>query len=479
MYFYRVSATNPHGTTHSATGTFTTKVETDGTAPAVSDPGAGELTAQTAKITVSINPHGRSTSFIVEYGTTDALSKSTSAVDVGDGSELVAASTTLTGLLYGTEYHFRVTATNSGGTTSTSVYRFNTGSATVSAVADVAYTVPGRAVTIPVLANDVSNINDPLLLVSVTNPAFGSVRRNENGTITYTPSAKFTVRDAFRYVVSDQRGNATSTIVDIANTHVSAAGRYASLLGETDGDFSHTGALGVYIGATGVLTGQLSFAGVDYSFRSTLQHDGSSVAIIRRPGESPAVITLHVALAERTMSGNVTLGAVTEAFTSKAALHQREYNTPLTGRYTLLLPYEDDALPKVHGIGAATMNVSELGVVRVAGRTAAGAPFSAVSQVRGDNRFALYSVVTTPRRTSLHGWLEFRQRPGVGDLDGQLGWSAQASGSAVVSSTVIGSAYVPPVSGSLALPFLPGIPTRASISGTARSISRPPRPASR
>ncbi len=457
-YYYRVSATNAGGATASVIDVFTT--QTNAAPPAVSAVNVDQITATSARVSASINPKGSATSVVVEYGATSALGQSTAAADIGSGSSAIPGAFTLGGLTPETRYYYRFKATSFVGTTASALETFKTvapATGSLSANSDVAFTVPGRSVTCPVLANDSSSTGDALQLVSVSKPSAGSVRLNQNGTLTYTPGAKFSSLDTFAYKVADQHGNSQVATVAIYNASFSAAGRFASLLGDMNGDFTQTGAIQVSIAATGVITGKLSLAGTSYSFRSRMNADGSAVAIVPRPGTSPVVITMLVDLFERSMTGSVTAGAVTVAFTGYRAPFRTLNNAaPMRGRYTLLLPYDDAALPQVKGVGAATMNVSAAGEVRIVGRTAAGAPFSASSDLLADGRFPLYSVVTAPRRTSFHGWMKFRHVEGTCDLDGQLGWSAAAAGNAVVTSTLIGSAYVPPVGSHLALPFPAG-----------------------
>jgi hypothetical protein len=79
------------------------------------------------------------------------------------------------------------------------------------AVADVATTNQGQATTIDVLANDTDvNLGDTLTVESFSDPANGSVTRNQDGTLSYTPDAGYSGLDNFTYVVSDGKGG-TST----------------------------------------------------------------------------------------------------------------------------------------------------------------------------------------------------------------------------------------------------------------------------
>lgn len=85
------------------------------------------------------------------------------------------------------------------------------------AVADFVTAVQGQSTIISVLAND----SDPdgaatLSVVSVTQPANGTVVLNTNGTVTYSVSAPFLGLTTFTYTVSDGTDSATATVtVDV------------------------------------------------------------------------------------------------------------------------------------------------------------------------------------------------------------------------------------------------------------------------
>ncbi|HAT87847.1 MAG TPA: hypothetical protein DCS30_19080, partial [Rhizobiales bacterium] len=76
------------------------------------------------------------------------------------------------------------------------------------------------ALTLDVLANDSDPDGDILSIASVTNPANGSVRIDNNGTandtsddkIVYTPNSGFVGEDSFTYVLSDGKKTTTATV---------------------------------------------------------------------------------------------------------------------------------------------------------------------------------------------------------------------------------------------------------------------------
>jgi hypothetical protein len=84
----------------------------------VTAPGASASAATTATVGGSVDPHGSAVSDChVEYSTDMSYTyKSACAPDPGAGSGAVAVSAALTDLQPGTTYHFRLVATNAGGT---------------------------------------------------------------------------------------------------------------------------------------------------------------------------------------------------------------------------------------------------------------------------------------------------------------------------------------------------------------------------
>jgi hypothetical protein len=95
-------------------------------APSIGGPsvgrGANNTYTQSARsidatLTGGIYPNGVQTTWWVEYGTSASYGQQTSTSDVGAGQTLVSLTSTLTGLLSSTTYHYRFVASNSDGTT--------------------------------------------------------------------------------------------------------------------------------------------------------------------------------------------------------------------------------------------------------------------------------------------------------------------------------------------------------------------------
>jgi alpha-tubulin suppressor-like RCC1 family protein len=86
-------------------------------APTVSTLAATAVTTTTATLNSTVNPNGYAASAAFQSGTTTAYGTSTDvALMPNNGTTPQTVSTTLSGLLPATTYHFRATATNAGGT---------------------------------------------------------------------------------------------------------------------------------------------------------------------------------------------------------------------------------------------------------------------------------------------------------------------------------------------------------------------------
>jgi hypothetical protein len=126
-YHYRLIASGPGGTNIASSDmTFTTLPVPVPTVTTGASEGVG---VSTATLTGTVDPHGWDTSYLFEYGTSTAYGQSwpTVQVDMGalEGPQPVVVS--VPELLPGTTYHYRLIATNGGGTTYGPDMTFTTG----------------------------------------------------------------------------------------------------------------------------------------------------------------------------------------------------------------------------------------------------------------------------------------------------------------------------------------------------------------
>lgn len=88
-----------------------------GSSPTVATGGHSHVTDNTAVLSGTVNPNGSTTTYYFQWGLTTAYGVDSVAHKAGQGTKPVSVSTTATGLIPGTVYHYRLVATNGAGTT--------------------------------------------------------------------------------------------------------------------------------------------------------------------------------------------------------------------------------------------------------------------------------------------------------------------------------------------------------------------------
>ncbi len=123
-YHFRISATNPGGTSKGSDQAFTTLPD----APTVVTGTASALTQTSATLNATVNPNGGEVGECkLEYGPTEAYGSSAPCTpSPGSGTSPVAVSASVAGLAAHTAYHFRISASNVGGTGTGSDRTFTT-----------------------------------------------------------------------------------------------------------------------------------------------------------------------------------------------------------------------------------------------------------------------------------------------------------------------------------------------------------------
>lgn len=94
--------------------------------PSASTGGALALTYSSGTLTATVNPHGVETTYYFQYGPTTAYGAQTPTASVGSGTDGVHLEQVISGLQVGNEYHYRVVAVSSAGTTTGQDRVFNT-----------------------------------------------------------------------------------------------------------------------------------------------------------------------------------------------------------------------------------------------------------------------------------------------------------------------------------------------------------------
>jgi hypothetical protein len=124
-YHYRLVATNADGAvTPGADHTLHTAQPLG--PPGATTGSARSVTATRARLTATVDPNGRATTYHFEYGTTTGYGKHTGEASAGSGQSGRSVSATISGLAANTRYHYRVVATNAAGVSRGSDRTFTT-----------------------------------------------------------------------------------------------------------------------------------------------------------------------------------------------------------------------------------------------------------------------------------------------------------------------------------------------------------------
>jgi phosphodiesterase/alkaline phosphatase D-like protein len=113
LYHFRVVASNGAGTTMGSDRTFTTLTATG--PPVVITNAATNVATSSATLNGSLDPHGLTTNVFFRYGTTTSYGSAT-PMQSQTGNTYRNITANINGLTPHTTYHFRMEATNAGGT---------------------------------------------------------------------------------------------------------------------------------------------------------------------------------------------------------------------------------------------------------------------------------------------------------------------------------------------------------------------------
>jgi len=131
-YHYRLVATTPAGIWFGEDVVFVAGQANGGTgvpsgAPVATTGGVADLSTGSVNLLGTVNPRGGTSFARFDYGLTNTYGSSTVAKGIGNGSDAVTVLGSVTGLLPGRTYHYRIVASNSLGTTNGGDQTFTTG----------------------------------------------------------------------------------------------------------------------------------------------------------------------------------------------------------------------------------------------------------------------------------------------------------------------------------------------------------------
>ncbi|MEQ1862581.1 MAG: HYR domain-containing protein [Chthoniobacteraceae bacterium] len=206
-----------------------------GVAPTVTLAAATGITAAGATLHGTVNPGGLATTAQFQYGiATNYGTAAAVTLSPADGTSDQTVSAVLTGLAAHTEYHFRLTATNSAGTANSADGTFMTTNTPPSApdAAVSATTGDQQTITLPFPATDADG--DAVTMTSVTPGAHLTVNSTSGAEVTFTPAADYAGPATLDYEVSDGFGgtDAGTIAVTISDNDAPVIASHAEVIAE-------------------------------------------------------------------------------------------------------------------------------------------------------------------------------------------------------------------------------------------------------
>ena len=167
----------------------------------------------------SVNAQGSTTVVSFEYGLTNSYGTTVvPAPDTASGTTTTSISATISGLLSGTTYHYRIVATSAGGTVKGEDMTFTTNRPPT--FSGYAFSTPYQTAASVSLRKLLAKGADPdgdLLTVTAAGPAsnMGGTVALQPTAILYTPPASFSGIDTFALTLSDGRGGTVNGTVTV------------------------------------------------------------------------------------------------------------------------------------------------------------------------------------------------------------------------------------------------------------------------
>jgi uncharacterized protein (TIGR02145 family) len=233
IYHYRVRATNSSGTANGSDLTFTTI----GALPTASTTAITSISTTGATVNGTVNANYLLTTVSFEYGTTTSYGSTTTATpSMATGSTSTNISASLTGLVSGTTYHYRVKAVNSLGTTYGSDITFITVPITISDIDLNTYNVVAIGTQIWMAENlKTTKFSDGTAIPLITdNSAWAAIYNNSLTTPAYCwlnndLANKTTFGGLYNWYTISSANNGNKNVCPIG-WHVPTLDEYSALL---------------------------------------------------------------------------------------------------------------------------------------------------------------------------------------------------------------------------------------------------------
>ncbi len=478
QYFFKVEATNQHGTSKLGTVAF----DVPKYPPTILIPDTNtkkeHLLAGKATIRAQVTENGYPTTVQFEYGDAKDAYAAPVAIEYAAATEppttYRVAANKLEGLKRGNTYHYKFIVTYNDSTETPqaaagikmvlSPDQTFTATANQAPVAlpDLVIVHSHAPVLIDVLANDTDPEGDGLTLksdaVTVTKSGLGTLEVVGNK-VRYTPSDSPTKADSFTYTVTDNFTDSPRTAtgkVTIKAPGLAAQGLHSAVLkdqhGKVVGQLRFMGTEG------GALSGKVELYGKSFALLGTLDADGNASISVPRPGTSP--LSLKLAFDQTDTASTLKVDINSGKFTAEATLSALTASrlAELQGRYTVQLPGAGgtgSTLPQ--GTGYVRLDVQTSGDVSIRGQLGDGEKIHARAVLGGLDGAAAVNIYLAPKNARVNGTLLF----GTGEdpsVTGTINWTRPARSNTDLfpdgfetSVSATGGAYIAPLKGRRAL----------------------------
>ena len=247
------------------------------------------------------------------------------------------------------------------------------------------YVTDNRAAeTLNVLANIGDTAGTPAVL-SVTQPANGTVTINTDGTLTFVPGKNFHGSTQFSCTAGDGTGTITREVT-ISNWFAASAGTYAGLSLAGDLTNETSGYLTATVVPSGAFTGRLTVAGLTYGLSGAFDNNANYRKVIQRTDASNLNLSLHLVPASE-ITGSIDDGVAVSAITASRSIFGPANKAPQAGSYAALLSGNST----VPGNGYLAVRISPAGAVTATGRLADGTPVSMGARLNADGSAPYYT----------------------------------------------------------------------------------------
>lgn len=243
-------------------------------------------------------------------------------------------------------------------------------------------------------------------------------------------------------------------------------GAYTGLV--ESGENALRGSITVSLSSSGSVSSTVKLGRASYRLTGKMGTDGSLSTSILRAGLPALNVTLSLdTTGSDQIRGTLSDGVETASLLLNRQVYSKTVPAPegLVGSYTVLLPPDPaqtgpDA-PQGHGYG--TLTVKATGAVSFRGVLCDGTAVSRSTQVSKTGTVPFFAAPFRDGGAAV-GWLTFRDRPSVSDIDGTIAWHKDAVAGPVantrypagfaVESAAVGSRYAVPAAGIRALALL-------------------------